>query len=115
VSSVAFGAAADGLVVLDLAIGAHSAYCARCAWISALQVEARLASGAILVLCALRIAALERIAKEIGRAGTHGAVIHNAAVGVDTAHGARISAAEVDAGPAGAALAVRLAFTATAI
>ena len=65
-SSVAFGAAADGLVVLDLAIGAHSAYCARCAWISALQVEARLASGAILVLCALWVAALERIAEEIG-------------------------------------------------
>ena len=73
VSGVAFGAAADCFVVLDVADGAHSAHSR--ARIGALEIETGLVFGALLVLRALWIAALERIAQEIGRARTHGAVI----------------------------------------
>jgi len=113
VSGVAFGAAADCFVVLDVADGAHSAHSR--ARIGALEIETGLVFGALLVLRALWIAALERIAQEIGRARTHGAVIQNAAVGVDTARRARIAAAEVDAGLVVAALGVPLALVTAAV
>jgi len=112
-SCVAFGAAADGLVVLHVAVGANSAHSG--ARIGTFQVETGLAHGALLVLRALGVAARERIALEVDRARTHGAVIHNAAVGVDAARSARIAAAEVDAGRAEAALSVAFAFVAAAI
>ena len=68
-----FRAAADGLVVLDAAVGALSAR--SCARIGALEVETGQVVGAFLVLRALGVAARERIALEVDRARTHGAVI----------------------------------------
>ena len=60
-----FRAAADGLVVLDAAVGALSARA--CARIGALEVETGQVVGAFLVLRALGVAARERIAQEVGR------------------------------------------------
>ena len=72
-SGVAFGAAADGFVVLDAAVGVVST--SSWARIGALEIEAGEIAGAFLVLGALRVAARERIAQEVGRARADGAMV----------------------------------------
>lgn len=73
VAGVALGARADGLVVLDAALGPGAAR--PVARVHALEVEARLVRPALLVLRALRVAARERVAEEVGRARADGAVV----------------------------------------
>lgn len=65
VAGGSFGAAADGLVVVDAALGARAARSV--ARVDALEVEAGLFGAALVVLRALRIAARERIAEEVDR------------------------------------------------
>lgn len=72
-SGVAFGARADGLVVFHSALGADAARAL--ARVHALEVEAGLVARALLVLGALRVAAGERVAEEVGRARADGAVV----------------------------------------
>ena len=73
VSSEAFGAAADSLVVLDTAVSALSTR--SIARVGAFQVETGQVAAALLMLRTLWVTARERIAQEVGRARTDGAVI----------------------------------------
>lgn len=66
VSGVAFGARADGLVVLDSTIGSHSAGSG--ARIDALQVKASPGKATLLVLRTLGVTTAEWVSQEVGRA-----------------------------------------------
>lgn len=72
-SSVALGARADSLVILNTTVGtdATSAH----ARVNALEIETSLIGAAIFVLCAFRIATRERVTEEVGRARANGSVI----------------------------------------
>lgn len=112
-SSEAFGAAADSLVVLDTAVSALSTR--SIARVGAFQVETGQVAAALLMLRTLWVTARERIAQEVGRARTDGAVIRNTALGVGTARRARVVAAEVDASLVRATLEVALALMFAAV
>lgn len=105
---VAFGAAADGFVVLDAAVGTDTT--SSIARIGTFQVEAGLVTSALLVLGTFWVATSERITQEIGRARTDGTVILDSTFGVSAARSARISATEVETGLVVAAFKIAFAF-----
>lgn len=112
-SSVALGAGANGLVVLDAAFGIDAAS-AR-ARVDALQIEASLVAAAILVLRALGEASREWITQEVGRARANCAMVSDVAVGVRSARSARIHAPEVGAGSVRVTFRVRFALSSTSL
>lgn len=72
-SSVALGARANGLVVLDTAFGSVAA--SSLARVDTLEIEASLAGTTFLVLRAFGIASAVRITQEVGRATTDCAMV----------------------------------------
>lgn len=91
-SSVALGARANGLVVLDTAFGSVAA--SSLARVDTLEIEASLAGTTFLVLRAFGIASAVRITQEVGRATTDCAMVPNVAVGISSATSTWICATE---------------------
>lgn len=112
-ASVSFGTRANSLVVLYATLGSNTARVS--ARIDALEIETSLRIGAFFVLCALGVAASERISKEVGWTTADCTMVADVTIGVGSARAARVLATEVGASAIGIAFEIGFAFTSAAL